>query len=127
MSRQRGTLLITLVSVVLQNIFIKAFTANTLPRRTLCASNVTMLASDAIIYIISLAIAVVLLALTHLIVTRTDFGAGCEPLRHHRRRSHGVNIRRMYSATSPCCRSAAISGALVGSRSHFRRPARRIS
>ena len=113
-------LLITFgVSVVLQNIFIKAFTADT---RSLDApyaqSNVTMLGVKMpVVYIISLAIAVVLLALTHLIVTRTDFGRRLRASSEDAVAAEvmGVNVRRMYSATyALAAGSAAIGGALVG-------------
>lgn len=113
-------LLITFgVSVVLQNLFVLSFTADT---RSLSApyaqSNISLLGVRMpVIYLITLALAVVLLAITHLIVTRTGFG------RRLRASSEdavaaavmGVNVRRVYSATyALASASAAIGGALVG-------------
>ncbi len=113
-------LLITFgVSVVLQNLFVLAFTPDV---RSLDAgyaqANISILGVKVpVVYILSLAIALALLAATHLIVTRSGFG------RRLRASSEdavaaavmGVNVRRMYSATyAIAAGSAAIGGALVG-------------
>jgi branched-chain amino acid transport system permease protein len=113
-------LLITFgVSIVLQNLFILAFTPDV---RSLNASyaqanfavgSVTI----PVVYVITLAVGVILLALTHLVVTRTGFG------RRLRASSEdpvaaavmGVNVKRMYAATfAVAAGSAAIAGVLIG-------------
>ena len=113
-------LLITFgVSVVLQNLFILAFTPDV---RSLNASyaqeNLTLgSVTIPVVYMITLAAGVMLLALTHVVVTRTDFG------RRLRASSEdavaaavmGVNVKRMYAATyAVAAGSAAIAGVLVG-------------
>jgi branched-chain amino acid transport system permease protein len=113
-------LLITFgVSVVLQNLFVISFTADT---RSLSAgyaqSNISLLGVQMpVIYVITLVLSIVLLALTHLIVTRTGFGRRLRASSEDAAAAEvmGVNVRRVYSATyALAAASAAIGGALVG-------------
>jgi branched-chain amino acid transport system permease protein len=112
-------LLITFgVSVVIQNLFVLAFTADV---RSLDASyaqaNVSLGVKVPVIYIISLAVALVLLAITHLVVTRTSFGRRLRASSEDPVAAEvmGVNVRRVYSATyALAAGSAAVGGALVG-------------
>jgi branched-chain amino acid transport system permease protein len=113
-------LLITFgVAVVLQNVFILAFSADV---RSLNASyaqaNVPFLGVRIpVIYIICLAIALVLLLATHFILTRTGFGRSLRASSEDAVAAAvmGVNVRRVYSLTYAfAAGSAAIAGALVG-------------
>jgi branched-chain amino acid transport system permease protein len=113
-------LLITFgVSVVLQNLFIRYFSADV---RSLDApyaqSNISLLGVKLpVVYIISLALALVLLAATHLLVTRTAFGRRLRASSEDAVAAEvmGVNVKRVYSATyALAAAAAAIGGVLVG-------------
>ncbi len=113
-------LLITFgVSIVLQNLFVIGFTPDV---RSLNASyavdHVGILGVKMpVVYIISLAIALALLAVTHLVVTRTDLGRRLRASSEDAVAASvmGVNVRRVYSATyAMAAATAAIGGILVG-------------
>jgi branched-chain amino acid transport system permease protein len=113
-------LLITFgVSIVLQNLFILAFTPDV---RSLSASyaqaNFTIGGvTIQVVYVITLAVGVVLLALTHLVVTRTGFGRRLRASSEDAAAAAvmGVNVKHMYAATyAVAAGSAAIAGVLVG-------------
>ena len=113
-------LLITFgVSIVLQNLFVIGFTPDV---RSLDApyaqANVKLLGVTVpVVYIISLAIALGLLAATHLVVTRTDLGRRLRASSEDAVAASvmGVNVRRIYSVTyALAAGSAAIGGVLVG-------------
>lgn len=113
-------LLITFgVSVVLQNLFVIGFTPDV---RSLDASyaqaNIGLLGVTVpVIYIISLLIAIALLAVTHVVVTRTAFGCRLRASSEDAVAAEvmGVNVKRVYSATyALAAGSAAIGGALLG-------------
>jgi branched-chain amino acid transport system permease protein len=113
-------LLITFgVSVVLQNLFILVFTPDV---RSLNASyaqaNFTIGGvTIPVVYVITLATGIVLLALTHLVVTRTGFGRRLRASSEDAAAAAvmGVNVQRMYAATfAVAAGSAAIAGILVG-------------
>lgn len=113
-------LLITFgVSVVMQNLFVVFFTPDV---RSLSASyaqaNVDIFGVKLpVVYIISLALAVVLLYATHLVVSRTGLGrrlraSSEDPVAAE---AMGVNVRRIYSATyAIAAASAAVGGVLIG-------------
>jgi len=113
-------LLITFgVSVVLQNLFIIFFTPDV---RSLSGpyaqANVDILGVKLpVIYIICLAMAIVLLAITHLVVSRTGLGRRLRASAEDATAAEvmGVNVRRVYSATyAIAAGTAAIGGVLVG-------------
>ena len=112
-------LLITFgVSVVLQNVFIVAFSADVRSLNAGYASaNIKLLGVTLpVIYIICLVVAVILLGATHLIVTRTGFG------RRLRASSEdavaaavmGVNVKRVYSMTYALAAGSAALGGCSG-------------
>jgi branched-chain amino acid transport system permease protein len=113
-------LLITFgVSVVLQNLFVIGFTPDT---RSLDASyaqaNFGLLGTRVpVIYVIYLVIAVALLAVTHLVLTRTGFGRQLRASSEDAAAAAvmGVNVKRIYSSTyALAAASAAIAGVLLG-------------
>ena len=112
-------LLITFgVSVVLQNLFILAYTPDV---RSLNASyaQANFALGDVtipVVYVITLSAGISLLALTHLVVTRTGFGRRLRASAEDPSAAGmmGVNVQRMYAATfAMAAGSAAIAGVLV--------------
>lgn len=113
-------LLITFgVSVVLQNLFILVYTPDV---RSLNASyaqaNFTIGGvTIPLVYVITLAAGILLLALTHIVVTRTGFGRRLRASAENAPAAAvmGVNVQRVYAATFAfAAGSAAIAGVLVG-------------
>ncbi|HTX69955.1 MAG TPA: branched-chain amino acid ABC transporter permease [Thermoleophilia bacterium] len=113
-------LLITFgVSVVLQNLFILIYTPDV---RSLNASyavanfkvgGITV----SVVYIITLVAGLVLLGLTHLVVTRTGFGRRLRAASEDPAAAAvmGVSVPQMYAATfAIAAGSAAVAGVLVG-------------
>ncbi len=121
MSRGAGApLLITFgVSVVLQNLFIQFFYPEVrslkagYAQANFTVGNLTV----PIIYLISLGIGVVVLALAHLAITRTTFGRGLRASAEDPAAAAvvGVNVRRVHALTYAVAAAAAsIGGILVG-------------
>jgi branched-chain amino acid transport system permease protein len=113
-------LLITFgVSIVLQNLFILIASPDV---RSLSASyaeaNFTIGGvTIPVVYVITLASGIVLLGLTHMVVTRTGFGRRLRASSEDAPAAAvmGVNVQRMYAATyAVAAGSAAIAGVLVG-------------
>jgi branched-chain amino acid transport system permease protein len=113
-------LLITFgVSVILQNVFIVAFSADVRSLNAGYASaNVNVLGVTLpVIYIICLVVAVVLLGATHLVLTRTGFGRRLRASSEDAVAAEvmGVNVKRVYSMTyALAAGSAALGGCLIG-------------
>jgi len=121
MSRGAGApLLITFgISVVLQNLFIQFFYPEV---RSLSAgysqANFTVgTITVPIIYLISLGIGVVVLAVAHVAITRTTFGRSLRASAEDAAAAAvvGVNVRRVHALTyAVAAAAAAIGGILVG-------------
>jgi branched-chain amino acid transport system permease protein len=113
-------LLITFgISVVLQNLFIRLFTADVRSlNATYAQAHVPVFGVKLpVVYIISFALALLLLGATHLVVTRTGFGRRLRASSEDAPAAEvmGVNVKRVYSATyALAAASAAVGGVLVG-------------
>jgi branched-chain amino acid transport system permease protein len=113
-------LLITFgVSIVLQNLFILIASPDVRSlNASYAAANFTIGGvTIPVVYVITLASGIILLGLTHMVVTRTGFGRRLRASSEDAPAAAvmGVNVQRMYAATyAMAAGSAAIAGVLVG-------------
>jgi branched-chain amino acid transport system permease protein len=121
MSRGAGApLLITFgVSVVLQNLYIQFFQPEVRSLKAPYAQANFQVGSLTVpwIFLIALGIAVVVLAATHVAITRTTFGQSLRASAEDPAAAAvmGVNVRRVHAATfAVAAAAAAIGGVLVG-------------